>query len=139
MSFGYSVGDFIAIGQLTWTIYRSCKSAPGEFQELSRELSSLHTILHELEDEAQTPNSLLNRRGSSRKPELQTLLGNLEVVLKEIERYCQALSQPWEGPEKNMGPRQIWEREFDRTEVEVNGPYKHDQRVHFDPVCGIFG
>jgi len=85
MSFGYSVGDFIGIAQLAWTVYRSCKAAPGEFQELSRELSSLHTILLELEDEAKTPNSLLNRRGSARKPELDGLLENLSVVLEQIE------------------------------------------------------
>jgi hypothetical protein len=49
MSFGYSVGDFIAIGQLTWLVYKACKGACSEFQELSRELSTLHTILHELD------------------------------------------------------------------------------------------
>jgi hypothetical protein len=85
MSFGFSVGDFIAIGQLTWTVYRACKGAPGEFQELSRELSTLHTILHELEDEAKSPNSLLNRRGSGRKSEFDVLQQNLSIVLKQIE------------------------------------------------------
>jgi hypothetical protein len=85
MSFGYSVGDFVAIGNLTWTIYRACKDAPGEFQELARELGTLHTILHELEDEAKRPTSLLNRRGSSRKAELDTLLRNSSNVLKQIE------------------------------------------------------
>jgi hypothetical protein len=85
MSFGFSIGDFVAVGQLTWTVYRSCKGAPGEFQELSRELSSLHTILHELEDEAKSPSSLLNRRGTARKPELDILVNNLLEVLRQIE------------------------------------------------------
>ncbi|TVY75589.1 hypothetical protein LSUE1_G005386 [Lachnellula suecica] len=85
MSFGFSVGDFIAVGQLTWTVYKGCKGAPGEFQELSRELSTLHTVLHELEDEAKTPTSLLNRRGSSRKAEIDSLVTNLSDVLKQIE------------------------------------------------------
>ena len=64
---------------------KTCKAALGEFQELSRELSSLHTILHELEDEAKIPTSLLNRRGSDRKPELDRLLTNLSTTLKQIE------------------------------------------------------
>lgn len=63
MSFGFGVGDFIAVGQLTLTVYRSCKGAPGEFQELASELSSLHMILLNLEEDAKSPNSLLNRRG----------------------------------------------------------------------------
>jgi hypothetical protein len=66
-------------------VYKTCKAALGEFQELSRELSSLHTILHELEDEAKIPTSLLNRRGSDRKPELDKLLTNLSTTLKQIE------------------------------------------------------
>lgn len=85
MSFGYSVGDFIAAGQLTWAVYRACKDAPGEFQELARELSTLHTIFHELEDEAKSPTSLLNRRGVGRKAELDGLMDNLNGVLGEIE------------------------------------------------------
>jgi hypothetical protein len=84
MSFGTSVGDFIAIGQLTWIVYRACKGAPGEFNELSRELSSLHTILHELEDETTTPNSLLNRRGGSRKGGVGLLLSNISDVVRQI-------------------------------------------------------
>lgn len=85
MSFGFGVGDFFAVGELTWKVFRACKSAPGEFQELSRELSSLHTILLELQDEAKSPNSLLRRRGSKRKPELDLLIQNISGVLEEIE------------------------------------------------------
>lgn len=60
----FGIGDFIAIGQLTWQVFKACeacKDAPGEFQELCRELSTLHMILLELEDDAKTPTSLLNR------------------------------------------------------------------------------
>ncbi|KAF8861852.1 hypothetical protein BDZ45DRAFT_618093, partial [Acephala macrosclerotiorum] len=78
---GYGIGDIIAVSTLVWTVYKACKGAPGEFQELSRELSTLHTILRELEDEAGAPTSLLNRRGSGRKAELDDILRNLSVVL----------------------------------------------------------
>lgn len=37
MSFGFSVGDFLAVGNLAWSIYRSCKGLTEEFQEVSRE------------------------------------------------------------------------------------------------------
>jgi hypothetical protein len=65
-------------------VYKGCKSAPREFQELSGELSSLYTILHELEDEAKTPTSLLNRHGAW-KPELDALLQNLSTTLEKVE------------------------------------------------------
>ncbi|KAE8441293.1 hypothetical protein EG329_005559 [Mollisiaceae sp. DMI_Dod_QoI] len=82
---GYGIGDFIAVGQLVWKVYKACKGAPSEFQELRRELSTLHTIIHELEDEARMPTSLLNRRGSNRKSELYDMLRNLSSVLEQIE------------------------------------------------------
>lgn len=37
MSFGFSVGDFLAVGELSWKIYRSCKGLTEEFREISRE------------------------------------------------------------------------------------------------------
>ena len=42
-------------------------------------------ILHELEDEAKSPNSLLNRRGISHSAELNTLVHNILEVLGQIE------------------------------------------------------
>ena len=28
MSFGFSIGDFFAVGQLAWSVYKSCKRNP---------------------------------------------------------------------------------------------------------------
>lgn len=70
MSFGFSAGDCISVGQLTWAVYKACKGALGEFHELSRELRSLHSILHEPEDEAKIPISFLNQRRADQQPEL---------------------------------------------------------------------
>jgi len=50
MSFGYSVGDFIAIGNLSWKVYKSCKGAPGSFKDISSEVLSLHVVLKEAEE-----------------------------------------------------------------------------------------
>jgi hypothetical protein len=47
MSFGYSVGDLIAIGNLAWTVYKSCKGAPESFNNISLEVLSLHAVLME--------------------------------------------------------------------------------------------
>ena len=42
MSFGYSVDDFLAVGKITLYLCRAYKGAPAEFDEIRRELSSLH-------------------------------------------------------------------------------------------------
>jgi hypothetical protein len=50
MSFGYSVGDFVAVTQLAWTVYKSCRDAPESFNNISTELLSLHAVLKEVEE-----------------------------------------------------------------------------------------
>lgn len=50
MSFGFSVGDFAVLGQLTWQIYKACRDAPESFKNISQEVSSLHLLLKELEE-----------------------------------------------------------------------------------------
>lgn len=49
MSFGYSVGDFAALEQLAWKIYKACKhDAPEGFKDISHEVLYLHTVLREI-------------------------------------------------------------------------------------------
>ncbi|KAM0797111.1 hypothetical protein BDR22DRAFT_892644 [Usnea florida] len=85
MSFGFGIGDFVAVGNLAWTVYRSCKGLTEEFQEVCLEALTVHTLIKELQDEAIDPQSLLNVRGAPRKQELMTLINNLEESLKELD------------------------------------------------------
>ena len=89
MSFGFSVGDFIAVGNLAWTIYRSCKGMSDEYLEVSREALTVHTVIKELQDEADDPQSILNRRGIARKQELFRLIQHLQQVLNNIDSIVQ--------------------------------------------------
>lgn len=50
MSFGFAVGDFLAVGQLCWKVYRKCKDAAGNYAELSGEVSALYAIIKENEE-----------------------------------------------------------------------------------------
>jgi hypothetical protein len=47
MNAGYGVGDVIAVSNLAWSVYKSCKDAPQEFKKISRDVSSLHVVLKE--------------------------------------------------------------------------------------------
>ena len=50
VGFGYGVGDFIALGTLTWNVYKSCKGAPNAFGDISSEVLSLQAVLKEAEE-----------------------------------------------------------------------------------------
>jgi hypothetical protein len=49
MALPLSIGDILAVENLAWSVYKKCKAAPGDFQELTREvkysLSSLSSDL----------------------------------------------------------------------------------------------
>lgn len=48
--FGFSVGDFIAVGTLATAVYKQCRDAPGEYKALASEVRSLQNILQDVED-----------------------------------------------------------------------------------------
>lgn len=89
--FGFGVGDFMAVGTLVLSLYKAFKNAPGEFNEISRELQSFYIVVADLMEQAEDENSLLNREGVSRKQELLALRDNLLGTMQELqdlhERY----------------------------------------------------
>ncbi|KAL2072820.1 hypothetical protein VTL71DRAFT_12163 [Oculimacula yallundae] len=101
MSFGFGVGDFLAVGKLSLHLWRSFKDAPQEFAEIRRELSSINIVIADVSDQTGTPTSLLNRRGASRKEELLTLCENLTSTLEELQETYRKF--------RNMG-RNAWMR-----------------------------
>ena len=51
MSFGYGVGDFLAVGKLVWNVYRAYADAPEQFRDISQEILSLHIVIQKVEDQ----------------------------------------------------------------------------------------
>jgi len=41
MSFGFAIGDFVALGTLAWRLYKCCKGASVQSREIGKELNSL--------------------------------------------------------------------------------------------------
>jgi len=85
MSFGFAIGDFVALGKLAWGLYKQCKGASAEFAEICNEVLSIHTALRELEDEAQNEDSILNRAGKGRQKELNNIVQNCTQILRQLE------------------------------------------------------
>jgi hypothetical protein len=85
MSFGVAVGDFAALGRLSWGRYKQCKGASAEFAAVGNKVLSIHTALRELEDEAQNEDSILNRAWKGRQKELNNIVQNCTEVLQQLE------------------------------------------------------
>ena len=53
MSFGFGVGDFLAVSRLALDVYTAYKDAPQDFRNISDEIKSLHIITDSHKDELQ--------------------------------------------------------------------------------------
>ena len=45
MSFGYGVGDIVAISKLAIKVYKAYKDAPGDYRHIADEVRSLHIVI----------------------------------------------------------------------------------------------
>src|SRR5436309_15228176 len=86
MSFGYSVGDFIVIGNLAWNVYKSCKDAPESFGNIALEVQSLHAVLKEAE-ETVFAQSLTSAKQARLKVVGDGCYHALEDLQKLVEKY----------------------------------------------------
>ncbi|KAH0537212.1 hypothetical protein FGG08_005991, partial [Glutinoglossum americanum] len=80
MSFGYSVGDIVLLGQLAWKAYKSCKDAPESFKNISHEVLSLHALLKEIEENLSAQTLSLTRQAR-----LKTIGDGCYNVLEELQ------------------------------------------------------
>jgi len=87
MSFGYSVGDFLAILQLTKHIVEACRDGPPEFHELNREIKSFEIVVQRISTDAKNPQSRLNRKGTARKKDFDQIVANCKITMEEIRKF----------------------------------------------------
>lgn len=80
MSFGFSVGDFVTIGKLAMTVYRSCRDAPDSFGNISHDVLSLYAVLAEVGDIV--PKEQLS---VARRDHLSVVLNGCYAVLKDLQ------------------------------------------------------
>lgn len=112
MSFGFGVGDFIAVTELAWNLYRYCyviaRGAPQEFQHLVQEIATLSQSIQLLQEEAKNPNSTLVRSGDDRIRMVKEMIKRLEVTLKELEVYAKKYAKL--GDTSRAKRKQIWDK-----------------------------
>jgi len=119
MSFGFGVGDFLAVSQLAFTLYRQCylvaRDAPQEFQSLVTELTALSTSLRLLQDEVADENSLLVRSGEDRLRMMKEMISRVEGTLKQLEKFAgkyAKLLNPGRSKAKKVWDRVKWSAEM---------------------------
>jgi hypothetical protein len=83
MSFGYGVGDVIAVTTLAWNIYKMCKESPGVYKTISSETLSLHVVLRETDE--------LIVEETARDAEAATRLNQISMGCKEVLDDLQGL------------------------------------------------
>lgn len=85
MSLGFSLGDFRTVGERSWKVYKACRSASSEFQEIAAEVLSLHAVLKLLQDASENSNSLVSRAADSKKLEVSRTLRSCQRILDAID------------------------------------------------------
>ena len=91
MSFGFSVGDFLAGGTLVWKVYNAYADAPEQFRNFSREILSLHVVFKKVEDQLRNQGFGSNTLTLSANDtnDLKILHDGLQSIVKELDALLQ--------------------------------------------------
>ncbi|KAL9028977.1 MAG: hypothetical protein Q9180_007087, partial [Flavoplaca navasiana] len=106
MSFGWSASDIALLVKLAYKTTQGARAACGEYDELTRETSSLHTILNRLSLEVAKPDSSINRQRSYGR-ELESIGTGCQEVLTQLDKILvkyNALS------EQERSARRLWKK-----------------------------
>ena len=80
MSISFGIGEFIVLGKLAWSAYKSCKNASENFDTVSLEILSLHAVVKEFED-----NLIKSPLPTSQLAALQPITENCNRVLRDLQ------------------------------------------------------
>jgi len=81
MSFGFGVGDFLAVSKLALDVYTAFKDAPEDFRNVSDEIKSLQIIVDQQKGEFQ--NTTLNPDDET---QLREILRGCTNVLEDLDK-----------------------------------------------------
>ena len=119
MSFGFGVGDFIAVGKLVWDLYSAYTDAPEQFRKFSPEILSLYIVIRKVEDQLGISGSDGTASGSQLpavaswsakdKNDLMILYDGLQAITKELEDLLKKYKSL--GSSRNPIDRFKWKQE----------------------------
>ncbi|EHK39556.1 hypothetical protein TRIATDRAFT_313596 [Trichoderma atroviride IMI 206040] len=117
MSFGFGIGDLIAVGELCWKlysqVYKVSRDAPEELRGLNQELGNFHNTIQLLLEELKDNDLLLFNSGDVRIDTVHRVVSHSEETLKKMqqlsERYAE-LQTSSTAQEKRRMLRIYWDR-----------------------------
>lgn len=125
MSFGASPSDIIIVVTFCKNLYRKCRDAGGEYDEISREVRGLHTVLRHLKYEVEDPDSTLNRDRSVWGRQVAHIVGDGDATLRQLDGLLQKygrLGRDSSGSGSPSSPRVMWDRvRFGSNEMDQLG------------------
>jgi hypothetical protein len=99
--------DIIRLVQLAWTVVESARRACGEYDDLSRELSSPHSVLNHVHFELSTPESLVNSAEDVRRAELSN---HIKGCKRHLGRMSAILIHYNSLSDKDRKDKQLWKK-----------------------------
>jgi hypothetical protein len=123
MSFGASPSDIIIVVTFCKALYRKCRDAGGEYDEIAREVRGLHTVLRHLKYEVEAPESPLNNDRSIWGRQLAPIIGDCDFTLRQLDglimKYGRLANNGGGSP---TSPRVLWDKvRFGSNEMDQLG------------------
>ena len=92
MSFGYGVGDIMAVSRLALKVYTAYKNAPDDCRNIADEVKSLHIIIGEAAQhfESTTLSNKKQQRGKEVLEGCQNVLKDLDALIEKYNALASA-------------------------------------------------
>ncbi|KAF7922343.1 uncharacterized protein EAE97_011085 [Botrytis byssoidea] len=104
MSFGFGIGDILAVIELAKKIRKDFVDAPSQFNDISLEVRSLSIVLQDIEDEFSLPD--LN---AEQKSELKEIIFGCRDVLEKLQQTLSTYGE-FKSDSRGCKAKRIWKR-----------------------------
>jgi len=98
MSFGYGVGDTLALASLAWNVYKSCSDAPENFANISQEVLLLHAALRNVAEtfDSQTLSSSTQDSLDKAAAGCKSVLEDLQALVEKYHSLGTSTKRSWD-------------------------------------------
>ncbi|KAH8803494.1 hypothetical protein F5884DRAFT_805703 [Xylogone sp. PMI_703] len=125
MSFGFSIGDIIALLQVTRKAHEAWKGAFGTYSDLTVELDSLVILMKQMKAEAEKPNSIIFRQSEEGR-ELFNLIKNTTTTVDELRELVVRYKGLGKGRKRNWDRLRLGSKDL--------GPLRSKLTIHISAI-----